>query len=488
MACATLSLPPWISSCGDAETTPTAPVTGSVVGTVSAEGRGLDGVTVALSGQVTTTTATGTYRFDNVAGGNHAVAISGYPSDVTFPSTTATVTISSAGQTARVDFDGTYVRTSVVAGLVSVGGVGLGGVAVELSGPEEMSTETDIAGTFTFRAVRAGAYVVRITGFDPEAVGFDRVEQEIEVEVGETAMADFIGVDLAAENNVLRDLYEATGGASWGDALGWSPDKPVSEWGGVEVDSAGAVTGLLLRDAGLAGKIPPTLGDLSRLKHVNFAGNSLHGDIPAGIFGDTSLVGNRAAVDARGDLGDAGVGAPAVRSIVSFDASDNELSGPIPPTVGQATNLRELKLGSLFGDTSVAPLDVGRDRRGNRLTGPIPPEIGNLSNLEVLDLMGNQLTESIPAELGHLANLRLLWLHDNELTGSIPELGNLANLEGLELAGNQLSGSIPPSLGSMASLEYLHLYGNQLSGPIPAELGDLAKLTRLWLEPISKMF
>ena len=354
-----LFLPPWIASCGDGETTPAAPVTGSVVGTVSVEGRGLDGFPIALAGGVTTTTAAGgTYRFDNVPGGTHAVSIIGWPADVMFASTTGTATISSAGQTARVDFEGTYVRTSVVAGLVLVGGVGLGGVAVELSGPQEMATETDFAGVFEFRNVRAGTYVVRISDFDPEAVGFDRTAREIEVSVGETAMADFNGVDLAAEKNVLLVLYEATGGASWGDALGWSPDRPVSEWRGVATDSAGAVTELRLPDAGLDGEIPPALGDLTRLQHVSFAGNSLHGKIPASIFGDTSIVASGVR-DGRGELGDA-----ASRSIVSFDASNNELSGPIPLTVGKATNLRELKLANnLLGDTSRASSDVGRDRR-----------------------------------------------------------------------------------------------------------------------------
>ena len=57
----------------------------------------------------------------------------------------------------------------------------------------------------------------------------------------------------------------------------------------------------------------------------------------------------------------------------------------------------------------------------SQLTGEIPPEVGNLVNLEILYLNGNQLTGVIPSEIGSLTNLERIYLHDNALSGLIPE-------------------------------------------------------------------
>ena len=143
---------------------------------------------------------------------------------------------------------------------------------------------------------------------------------------------------------------------------------------------------------------------------------------------------------------------------------DNNLSGPIPPELGNLASLETLTLS------------------GNNLSGPIPPELGNLASLRSLSLFENNLSGPIPPELGNLASLGWLYLSGNNLSGPIPpELGNLASLERLSLFENNLSGRIPPELGNLASLEELSLFENNLSGPIPPELGNLASLEELWL-------
>ena len=93
--------------------------------------------------------------------------------------------------------------------------------------------------------------------------------------------------------------------------------------------------------------------------------------------------------------------------------------------------------------------------------GPIPPVLGNLTNLTILNLSQTQLTGPIPPVLGNLTNLTILNLSQNQLTGPIPpELGNLTNLQILNLSHNDLTGNIPGTLRKLTSLVSLSLAGN----------------------------
>jgi len=107
------------------------------------------------------------------------------------------------------------------------------------------------------------------------------------------------------------------------------------------------------------------------------------------------------------------------------------------------------------------------------ISGEIPPDIGNLTNLTYLILGYNQLTGSIPPELGNLISLTVLWLDHNQLTGSIPsEIGNLTNLSSLYLSSNQLEGEIPESICELNldwdSSHKLKITNNQLCPSYPS--------------------
>jgi len=210
-----------------------------------------------------------------------------------------------------------------------------------------------------------------------------------------------------------KDALIGEGDESDEHRLNWAADIGIHRWRGVDTgkfddDSAFRIIGLHIRnDDGLAGIIPPELGNLASLGDLYISDNyQLTGTIPSELGSLVNL-----------------------QTLVIED--NRELTGAIPPELGDLANLSNLNLSE------------------NQLTGAIPSELSNLANLSSLHLSENQLAGSIPPELGNLTNLSELYLNDNQLTGIIPpELGNLSNLhEGnLVLGGNQFTGCMPNSL------------------------------------------
>ena len=317
--------------------------------------------------------------------------------------------------------------------------------------------------------------------------------------------------------------------------LNWSTDTPIADWSGVVLEGTpGRVTELRLRNLGLTGEIPPELGNLSDLQHLNLSDNNLTGGIPTEL-GDLSnlqelyLGGNRLSGCVPDELRDipsndfASLDLPfcsqhpcvsggavvdtsnpgllsdcemllAARDTLAGTAALNWAANiPITEWDGATVHRTQQRVTELnLSNRELAgeiPSELGNlaslqrlSLYDNQLTGEIPTELGNLHNLHTLSLFDNQLENEIPAELGRLAELRSLSLSNNQLTGEIPtELGNLENVESLFLSNNQLTGEIPTELGSLDNLQSLGLFGNELTGEIPAELGNLAKLWWLGL-------
>lgn len=157
----------------------------------------------------------------------------------------------------------------------------------------------------------------------------------------------------------------------------------------------------------------------------------------------------------------------------SFQTNWNIVTTPTPAA---NCNLNELYGISLDNNGRISDIELF----ANNLTGYLPPEIGQLSELENLYLDYNQIAGVIPSEVGNLSQLKTLSLQNNQHTGSIPpEIGNLDSLCNLQLNNNQLSGSIPEELGNLSMVETLFLFSNQLSGRIPASFAQLNMLTSL---------
>ena len=106
---------------------------------------------------------------------------------------------------------------------------------------------------------------------------------------------------------------------------------------------------------------------------------------------------------------------------------------------------------------------------GNELTGAIPPQIGDLTGLSHLWLQDNQLSGEIPPGIGGLASMQILRMHNNELTGPIPwQLGNLTGLSIIHMSGNELEGYVPPALEDVTNNDFstLGLSFCTESGPV----------------------
>jgi hypothetical protein len=144
--------------------------------------------------------------------------------------------------------------------------------------------------------------------------------------------------------------------------------------------------------------------------------------------------------------------------IMQSSVPDTNLSGPIPPSVGDLPYLENLEFHKL-----------------PRLTGPIQPTIAKLTKLKYLFIEYTNVSGPIPSFLAQLKNLQLLHLSTNNLSGPIPSsLSQLPNLESLHLDRNKLTGPIPESFGSFKKPgPDIILSHNQLSGPIPASLGQI---------------
>ena len=343
--------------------------------------------------------------------------------------------------------------------------------------------------------------------------------------------------------DALFALFNRTNGSDWTDRTSWKSDAPLEEWYGVTINEQGQVTELNLANNNLSGILPPELAKLTDLVRIDFSNNegltgplsqafselrslevlSLEGTqicAPPDVVLQEWLIGLTGSsviedctetrpewyvlaalynstdganwTDNANWLSDRpldewyGVTTNAEGRVSGLEIVNNSLSGPIPPELGQLTDLIRLDLGE-NGLSGPIPSEIGQmtnlsnlDLGENRLSGPIPSEIGQMTNLSNLDLRGNDMSGPIPPELGQLTNLNNLTLAYSGLSGLIPsEIGQLTNLSHLNLSGNSMSGAIPPELGQLTNLIYLALAYSGLSGLIPSEIGQLTNLSRL---------
>ena len=85
------------------------------------------------------------------------------------------------------------------------------------------------------------------------------------------------------DRHALVALYNATNGPNWKNQTNWATDNPINEWYGVQTDTGGGVTSLLLAGNGLHGPIPHALTNLNRLQNLELSANVLTGCLPTAL-------------------------------------------------------------------------------------------------------------------------------------------------------------------------------------------------------------
>ncbi|MBV9962261.1 MAG: T9SS type A sorting domain-containing protein [Parafilimonas sp.] len=173
--------------------------------------------------------------------------------------------------------------------------------------------------------------------------------------------------------------------------------------------------------------------------------------------------------------------------VTSVSLTFNKLSGQLPASVGNLSELTDLELynnnlqGSLNTVIKLTKL-LTLDLSSNAFTGNIPGQLSQLSQLKTLSLSNNKLTGSIPASICTIKPLQKLYLGNNQLSGSIPKnIDSLVFLGFLNLSYNHLSGDLPPGFYQLYGLVTAQLQNNQFSGKLLNRFGNFPKMITLML-------
>lgn len=185
----------------------------------------------------------------------------------------------------------------------------------------------------------------------------------------------------------------------------------------------------------------------NKLSELNLADNNISGTLPPGIFQQFA-------------------------DLVTLDASNNQLAGPLPVEIGMLTGLNHLDLSY------------------NNLAGDITEEhFANLRSLKYIDLSSNyplnivvdptwiapfrlerasfpacMMGPQFPTWLQWSVDIWLLEISNTGIKDKLPDWfwTTFSKLEELDMSNNQISGVLPTNMETMA-LSYLYLGSNQIS-------------------------
>ncbi|KAI7738588.1 hypothetical protein M8C21_014574 [Ambrosia artemisiifolia] len=213
-----------------------------------------------------------------------------------------------------------------------------------------------------------------------------------------------------------------------------------------QIGNLNKLTNLLLVDCNFTGPLPETLGSLENLVFMSLNLNHFTGSIPPSIGNITSLY--------------------------WLDLADNQLTGSIPvssrttPGLDMLTNARHFHVGGNKLSGAIPEQLFHPNMKlihllfeNNQLTGPIPDTLGLVTSLEVVRLDRNSLTGNVPSNINSLTGLFELFLSNNLLTGPVPDL---TGLDALNYLFNKLNGTLDIGSSQSSQLQQVNLQDNQI--------------------------
>ncbi|XP_022891713.1 receptor-like protein 12 [Olea europaea var. sylvestris] len=216
-------------------------------------------------------------------------------------------------------------------------------------------------------------------------------------------------------------------------------------------------------------RIPQFIGSLGRLQHLDLSYSNFSGEIPHHLGNLSELNSLHLSSSTNGSLTSTNLDwLSRLHSLKNLSMYSVNLT-MATDWLQIITKLTQLQ--HLFLDSCNLPM-------------VLPPSPFNASNsLSAFGLTGNEFSSSwiFPLVFNLSSGLTLLDLSSNKLQGEIPiSLGNMSRLTSLYLYGNQFTGEVPcPALSS--SLTDLDLSNNMFNGTIPQCIGSLSKLKSLYL-------
>ncbi|KAF8040999.1 hypothetical protein BT93_B3040 [Corymbia citriodora subsp. variegata] len=210
-------------------------------------------------------------------------------------------------------------------------------------------------------------------------------------------------------------------------------------------------------------EFPKFLAKLDTLESIDLSYNGISGQVPQWLLNVST------------------------KNLAYLNLSNNSLMGfSSYPVEFKWTNLKtlDLRYNKMEGPLPLPPRSIESYlASNNKLTGQIPPAICQLNSIQILDLASNKLSGVLPSCLSNLSStLSMLSLHDNRFYGRIPQLHKGAcELKMVYLSDNQLEGPLPRGLSKCVQIEFLNLGNNRIANTFPSWLGSLPNLKVLIL-------